>query len=122
MNKQKILIVEDEVIISLSIQLKLSSMGYQVIKSVRSGEEAVETISKSKPNIIIMDIILEGKMDGIEAAKVINQKYHIPVIFMTGNSDPLTISRAKKIKPAGILIKPIMDEDLKKTLKQAATL
>ena len=85
MNNQKsILIVEDEVMLSAWLKIQLEDEGYEVCGSFTTGEEAVEFVKETKPDVILMDINLVGKIDGIEAAEVITEKSNIPIIFMTG--------------------------------------
>ena len=105
--KKKILIVEDEVMLSAWLKIQLEDEGYLVCGSFTTGEESVEFVQKTKPDIILMDINLVGEIDGIEAAEVITEKSNIPIIFMTGYTDPKVYERAQKIKPLAYLIKPI---------------
>ncbi|MBN2734604.1 MAG: response regulator [Methanomicrobiaceae archaeon] len=112
MKGSSILIVEDEMIISMEIGGMLKKLGYNVAGSVISGRGAIQTARDKRPDLILMDIRLKGDMDGIEAAKKIMELYNIPVIFLTANSDETTIKRAVELKPAGILIKPFKERDL----------
>ena len=111
--KKKILIVEDEVMLSAWLKIQLEDEGYLVCGSFTTGEESVEFVQKTKPDIILMDINLVGEIDGIEAAEVITEKSNIPIIFMTGYTDPKVYERAQKIKPLAYLIKPIEIWNLK---------
>jgi PAS domain S-box-containing protein len=115
---KKILIVEDETIEALDIKKMLESFGYDVPSVVLSGETAVETVKKIRPDLILMDIILKGKLDGISAAKKI-QEFNIPIIFLTAHSDDEAVERAKKTEPYGYLIKPYDPLDLKNTVEFA---
>jgi PAS domain S-box-containing protein len=107
MTKTKILIVEDEAVISMHIQNSLIKLGYEICGGVNSGQEAVRMASELKPDLILMDIILQGRMDGIEAAKIIKDTLGIPVVYMTGNADVQTITRARETSPHGYVLKPI---------------
>ncbi len=108
MNKKiKILLAEDEILIAQCLKMELELNGYDVCSFVARGEEAVEIAKVEKPNIILMDIHLSGKMDGIEAAKKINEHKNIPIIFMTGYNDITIYERAQKINPVAYLEKPI---------------
>lgn len=114
----KIMIVEDEFIIALAIKSSIEKMGYEVEKSVRTGEEAIQYAAEFKPSLVLMDITLAGTIDGIEAAEQIQKVLRIPVLFITGNSDQMTLSRAMKLHPAGILIKPVLDTELERSLEE----
>ncbi len=116
-----ILIVEDELIIAFDLKMKLKSRGFDTIKIISSGEQAIQWASEFKPDVILMDIVLHGKIDGIEAAKIIHKKYKIPIIYITGNSHLQTDARLKATKPVGIFSKPpdeeILIDAILKTLK-----
>jgi PAS domain S-box-containing protein len=107
MTKTKILIVEDEAVISMHIQNSLIKLGYEVCCCVTSGEESIRLASELKPDLILMDIVLQGSMDGIEAARIIKDTTGIPVVYMTGNADVQTITRARETDPYGYVLKPI---------------
>ncbi len=107
MAKKKILIVEDEAIVAKHIQNSLIKLEYEVCGCVKSGEEALDLSAELRPDLILMDIILKGPMDGIEAAKIIKETLAIPVVYMTGNADVPTISRARGTNPCGYILKPI---------------
>lgn len=119
MAKIKILIVEDESIVALSIQRKLQHLGYEISEVVVSGEEAIEQAEKTQPNIVLMDIMLAGEMDGIQAAGHIRDNFDIPVIYLTANADESTLQRAKITEPFGYLLKPFEDRDLHTTIEMA---
>ena len=108
----KILIVEDEMLISMEIKQKLHSMGYAVVGQVISGESAIQKAGEEKPDLILMDIRLKGEMDGITAAKKIMELYDIPIIFLTAHSDKATLERAIAISPSGYLLKPFKRREL----------
>ena len=111
--KKKILIVEDEVMLSAWLKIQLEDEGYEVCGSFTTGEEAVEFVKEIKPDVILMDINLVGKIDGIEAAEIITEKSNIPIIFMTGYEEPEVYERAQKTKPIAYLTKPVEIWDLK---------
>ncbi|MCD6117094.1 PAS domain S-box protein [bacterium] len=111
--KIKILIVEDEKIIAADISQNLKGLGYEVVKLVSSGEDAVESCRKLKPDVVLMDIKLKGKMDGIEAADEIRKKYGTPVVYVTSYTDEETLERVKQTEPYGFIVKPIMEEELR---------
>ena len=110
MKIKNMLIVEDDMIIQMFISRILTKMDFNVIGEVRKGQDAIDLVKESKPDLILMDIGLAGSLDGVETANLINEKFDIPVIFMTGNSDKATLAKAKESKPLDIIIKPI-DED-----------
>ena len=111
--KKKILIVEDEVMLSAWLKIQLEDEGYGVCGNFTTGEEAVEFVQNTKPDLILMDINLVGEIDGIEAAEIITEKSNILIIFMTGYEEPEIYERAQKIKPIAFLTKPIEIWDLK---------
>jgi len=103
----KLLIVEDEVVIAMRLELFFKSRGYEVLGYVTSGEEAVEKALSEKPDLILMDINLNGKMSGLDAGEAIIAEFYIPIIFITGYSDETYRQRAQKLKPLGYFFKPI---------------
>jgi len=119
MKKAKILIVEDEAIIAMEIEHQLQRLGYEVTSLVDTGEKAIKKAESDKPDLILMDIRIKGKMDGIETAQEIWFKNSIPVIFCTAFLDDDKIERAKKILPFGYLLKPIQENDLNVSIKIA---
>ena len=113
----KILMVEDDMIIAADISMQLTKLGYEVIGINTRGEDALNTIEDNRPDIILMDIVLTGKMNGIEAAQIILEKYQVPVIFLTSNSDDATFQSAISAKPYAFISKPFQKSDLERTLK-----
>src|SRR5437016_2365060 len=111
MSKAKILIVEDEGIVATDIAERLQRLDYSIAGIVSTGEEALQKVEAEKPELVLMDIQLRGKIDGIEAAEKIRGRFKIPVVFLTANSDPTTFQRAKISQPFGYLLKPF-DEKL----------
>lgn len=114
-----ILIVEDEIIVAKDLQMKLEKLGYTVIDIVTKGEDAITTAEKKFPDIVLMDIHLEGKLDGIDAAENIRTKYSIPVIFITAYGDEDTFSRAKITEPYGFILKPFETRELHSNIEIA---
>ncbi len=110
----RILIAEDENIIAKDIEKTLTKLGYQVVGSVRSGEELLEQYLSFKPDLILMDINLEGELSGIDVSKEINKSREIPIIYLTALADDNTLREAKYTEPSGYLIKPF-DEDMLRT-------
>lgn len=119
MSKTSVLVVEDESIVSKDIQLSLEKLGYHVVGATSKGEEAIEMALKLKPNIILMDIMLKGEINGIRATKRIHTRANIPVIFLTAYTDENTLKRAKAAKPHGYIIKPFKDVDLRTSIEVA---
>lgn len=109
---KQIVIVEDEVIISEDMKNRLNRMGYNVAGIFVKGDEAIEFIEKSIPDLILMDIQIKGDIDGIETAEIIKRKYDIPIIFLTSYADEKTIERAKLTEPSGYVVKPYDDVDI----------
>jgi len=116
---KKILIVEDEIIIAEGIQRKLKVMDYDVLAIVSSGEEAIKRIKENNPDLVLMDIVIHGKMDGIETAGQIHSHFDIPVVYLTAYADDTTLERAKLTEPFGYLIKPFKERELQITIEIA---
>lgn len=112
MDKIKIGIVEDEVIIADHLQSLLTGLGYEVAAPAASFQEAIAMIEKETPDILLLDIQLKGKRDGIDLALLVKEKYRLPFIFLTANADPATVQRAKQAGPHAYLIKPFSRDDL----------
>lgn len=115
----KILIVEDERVIALDIKNRLKKMGYNITNVVSTGEEALWEAKNNEPDVILMDILLSGKLDGINTAEKINRLKNIPIIYLTSYSDEYTIKRAKKTRYFGYILKPFNEVELSLKLKQA---
>ncbi|WGF92983.1 LytR/AlgR family response regulator transcription factor [Aequorivita marisscotiae] len=113
----KILIVEDEMVIAANISLQLSNLGYEVTGILPRGEEALSHINIDRPDIVLMDIQLKGKMDGIETAKIIEQQYNIPIIYLTANTDDEHFNRAKTTHPYAFISKPFKKLDLQRAIE-----
>ena len=112
MEEIRCLIVEDEAIASMVLEQFLVSCGFHVIGRAAKGHEAIELARKFHPHIILMDIYLKNHIDGIEASAEILKEIDTRIIFVTASTDPLTLKRAMKIHPAGIVQKPYIEEDL----------
>lgn len=115
----KVLVVEDEKIVSKDIQLSLKKLGYNVVGTADTGEGAIEEALAKKPDIVLMDIMLKGNMNGIEAALQIREKMNIPVVYLTAYTDENTLERAKKSEPHGYIIKPFKEVDIHTTVEMA---
>lgn len=119
MANARILIVEDESIVAKDIQNSLTGLGYTVAGVVAFGEEAVELAGALKPDLILMDVMLKGAMDGIEAAERIRREHSIPVVYLTAYTDDDTLRRAKVTEAFGYLLKPFEDRELRTTIEMA---
>lgn len=116
---KKILIVEDEMIVAMSIEQKLSDMGYVTVGTTDTGEEAVRCASKLKPDLILMDIVLKGKIDGIKAAKQIKDRLNIPIIYLTAYSYNEIVKRTHIKESYEYLVKPFKKSELKDCIEMA---
>lgn len=111
-----VLIVEDDRVLSLMLQKMVQRMGNEVVNCVTTGEEAVEITLNDSVDLILMDIMLEGEIDGIEAMHQIREQSDVSVIYVTGNSDPVTIERARETDYKDFLIKPVNFESLEQSI------
>jgi|WetSurMetagenome_2_1015567.scaffolds.fasta_scaffold00450_19 PAS domain S-box-containing protein len=119
MNDYRIFIVEDEAIVAADLAETLVSLGYRVAGTARSGESAVEKITGLHPDLVLMDIHLDGKMDGVDAAGEIHRTSDIPIVFLTAYADNELLERAKHTEPYGYLIKPYDDRELRSVIEMA---
>jgi PAS domain S-box-containing protein len=115
----RIMLVEDEMIVAMDTRQRLQRMGYDVVAHAISGEEAIRLAKETKPNLVLMDIKIQGKMDGIETAAMIRENRDIPVIYVTAYSDESTLKRARLTEPFGYLIKPFEDRELRSIIEIA---
>ena len=106
MAKIQILIVEDDGIIAKDIQNTLEGLGYAVAAITSNAEGAIEKAAETQPDLVLMDIMLEGDMDGVEAAEQIRDRFGIPVVYLTAHADEKTLHRAKTTGPYGYILKP----------------
>ncbi len=117
--QEKILIVEDDIIIALTIEGRLKNYGYHVVGRASTAKDAIEKSIDLRPDLVLMDIHLKGPVDGIEAAETIYGIYNIPVVYLTAFSDETTLERAQKTSPFGYVVKPFSDSGLKTAIKLA---
>ena len=115
----KILVVDDEAIITMQLEERLSALGYEVVGMAASGEESIEKARRLRPDIVLMDIVMPGKMNGIEAAKKINEEMSIPVVFVTSYADDAIIAKAKDARPYGYIVKPFNELEIKAAIEIA---
>ena len=119
MTKVNIMIVEDDAITALDIENQLKNLGYSVSAKVSRGEKAIQKAKENTPDLVLMDIILKGEMDGIEAAEAIHTQFNIPIVFLTAYADKNRLTRAKLTNPYGYILKPFHDKDLEVTIEMA---
>ena len=119
MAQARIVIVEDERIVARDLQLRLSRLGYDVVGVVSSGEDAVACVERTQPHLVLMDIMLQGTIDGIEAANRIRARAQVPVLYVTAHADAQTSERAKQVSPFGYVLKPFEDGELLRTIRVA---
>jgi two-component system, response regulator PdtaR len=115
----RVLVVDDEAIITMQLEERISSMGHKVVGMASSGEDAIAKARVAKPDIVLMDIVMPGKTNGIAAAKVIHKELGIPVIFITSYADDKIIEEAKQVNPYGYIVKPFNELELKATVELA---
>lgn len=120
MKAKKVLIVEDEMIISLLIERMVKNLGHEVVGKVSSGEEAVSTALEHDPDIILMDIRLKGEIDGIDAMLQIHKTNHVPVIFISGNTDAIQNDKIEQTDYVEFLSKPITFSELSRSFDLAS--
>lgn len=114
-----ILVVEDERIVGLHLRQQLVKLGYRVAAVVSSGDEAIKAVNEQTPDVILMDIHIDGAMDGIDTARQIRTEHALPVIYLTAFSGEATLERAKATKPYGYLLKPFSERELHATIQMA---
>lgn len=119
MSKNNILVVEDEAIVSKDIQQSLKKLGYNIVGAVDTGEKAIAKANETKPDLVLMDIMLKGDMSGIEAAEQVRNNLNIPVIYLTAYADENTLAKAKVTEPYGYIIKPFKEIDLHTSIEMA---
>ena len=117
--KARIMVVEDEAVISMEIQDRLTKMGHSICGTAASGEEAVSVATAKRPDLILMDVQLRGEVDGVQTAKQIRDLVEIPVIYLTAFADDRTVERAKLTQPFGYLIKPFSEKELYAAIEMA---
>lgn len=117
--KTRVLIVEDEVIVGIDLKNTLEKLEYEVIGVTRTGEEAINLSLQKKPDLVLMDIMLEGEMTGVEAAEKIKRRIDLPIVYLTAFADNDTLKKAKVTEPSGYLLKPFEEKRLSSTIETA---
>ncbi len=113
----KIMVVDDEAVITTQLEESLTSMGYDVIGSVYSGKEAVEMARRLRPDLVLMDIVMPGRLNGIDASVIVKKELDIPVIFLTAYADDNLINRARDSEPFGYILKPFQEREIKAAIE-----
>ncbi|SET12090.1 CheY chemotaxis protein or a CheY-like REC (receiver) domain [Methanococcoides vulcani] len=119
MKDTRILVVEDEAIVAMAIKKRLMTLGYSVSGVAATGKDAITKVEGTFPDLVLMDIMLKGDMDGIEAAGEIRKRFSIPVVYLTAHSDEKTLERAKQTEPYGYILKPFTERDLSSNIEIA---
>ncbi len=115
----RILIVEDEAVIAMEIEMRLTKMGYEIVGNAATGEKALALAERERPDLALMDINIVGSIDGVETAARLRTRFDIPVVFLTAYSDDATIDRATAAGPLGYLTKPFSDRDVRAAIEVA---
>ena len=116
--RKRILVVEDDIIIQIFIRRIVQKLGLEICGTARTSEEAVRIAKDTRPDLVLMDIGIAGDTDGIETAKEIRRIYDVPVVFLTGNSDALTMERARAVDPLDYIVKPVDETELVRKLRR----
>lgn len=119
MNRAQIMIVEDEALLALDLKGQLEDSGYRVTATASSCTTALVQVEKSQPDLLLMDIRIKGDPDGIDTARMIRERYDIPVVFLTAYADEEVLERAKACEPCGYLLKPVATRELHSTIEMA---
>ena len=117
--RSKIIIVEDEIIIALDLKLRLENLGYNVIHTAFNGEDAIKRTGETSPDLVLMDIQLNGELDGINVAQQIRSLYNIPFIYLTGSYENSLLERAKQTDPVGFINKPFDESEIQNLIEMA---
>ncbi len=119
MSEARILVVEDEAVVALDLRNRLDRLGYKVVMTTGRGDEAIQLCEKLQPDLILMDIRLQGPVDGITAAESIRSQYHLPVVYLTAHADDSTVARARLTEPFGYILKPFDERELRTVIEMA---
>jgi PAS domain S-box-containing protein len=114
-----VLVVEDERVVAKDLQRTLTRLGYRVPTTVASADDALRAVTNECPDLVLMDIRIRGELDGIETARILKQRFDVPVVYLTAYADPETVARAKSTEPHGYLLKPVNFDELRSTVEVA---
>jgi CheY-like chemotaxis protein len=112
----KILIIEDELIIAADVSVQLSKLGYEVMGIHARAADAIKTMATNRPDIVVLDISLSGKVDGLTAARMITKSYQLPIVFLSANTDRESLRHAIALQPYAFITKPFASEDLQNVM------
>ena len=115
----RILVVDDQVVITMQLEERLTGMGYEVVGRASSGEASIDMARHFRPDLVLMDIVMPGRLDGIDASKVIQTELEIPIIFLTAYADDEYVQRAKHVEPYGYIVKPFQEKEIKAAIEVA---
>jgi len=115
----RVLIVEDETLIAEELKERLSRLGFSVIAAVDTADEGIAIATRERPDLVLMDIRLKGKKDGVQAAKEIRAQVDVPIVYLTAHSDRLTVERVKVTEYDGFILKPFQKHELQMTIEVA---
>lgn len=118
-SRPRALIVEDEILIAEELKERLLLLGFSVIAAVDSGEEGIAIATRERPDLVLMDIRLKGKKDGVQATEEIHRQVDVPIVYLTAHSDRLTVDRAKRTDYDGFVLKPFRAGELQSTIEIA---
>lgn len=119
-HKPRIMIAEDEIIIATQLKQRLQDLGYTVVAVATSGVDAIKMEGLHRPDVILMDIVMPGEIDGVQAARMIHSRRNVPVIFMTAHTDEAILRRAMKADPCGFISKPFRETDIRASIELAS--
>ena len=117
----KVLIVEDEAITAMSLRVSLERSGYEICELVSTGERAVVVAETESPDVVIMDINLAGRMDGLEAARIICSRRKTPIVFLTGYTDDEVVENIRAVEGSVCIVKPADSEDVRRAIEMVLT-
>jgi putative two-component system response regulator len=115
----RIMVVDDEAVITMQLEERLTTMGYEVVGRASSGEASIDMARRFRPDLILMDIVMPGRLDGIDASETIRAELDIPVIFLTAYADDKFVNRAKRVQPFGYIVKPFQENEIKAAIEVA---
>ena len=119
MQRPSILIVEDEAVVAIDLEQRLGDLGYTVAGRVTTAEEAITQTVQLQPSLVLMDVALDGQLDGIDAAKKIRERMDVPIVYLTAHTDSGTLDRAKDTEPGGYVLKPYSERELHAAIELA---
>lgn len=117
--RPRIIVIEDEALIAAEIRFSLENLGYDVVGHAMNGDKALDLFARTPADLILLDICIKGTLSGIDLARVINDKYKLPFVYLTSFSDPLTLEKVKETSPYGYIVKPFNQDDLRVNIELA---